>query len=225
MKFVNQKDYPHMMYHTGKKLDYDYYLANKERIDASEFGPLKFVPGMAPLSNKTNIFQAGCGLCCAVMAADQLLPNSTFTLEDALDMSYASGADYGIGTEYDPFAPAFAEKLGLQWKGANTLEELDACLANQGVAVAKAGGDRKDGHIGVFTHGWHYILVIGKRADGRYVILDPSLLPGKYDEEGRKGLVEVDPAGDGKHNLIYASGEVLLEEVKLFDPGFYMFWK
>jgi hypothetical protein len=223
MKYVNQLDYPHLLYKTGLKLDYDYYLANKERIDASNFGPLKFEPGMKPLANpQTTVAPAGCGLCCAVMAADQLTPNSTFTLEDALDLSYASHANEGIGTEYDPFAPAFAEKMGYEFKGTNSLEELDAWLATGGVAVAKAGGDRKDGHIGVFTHGWHYILVFAKRTDGKYAILDPSQTPTKYDEPGRKELQESgDLIVDG--NILYATGKILAEEVKLFDPGFYMF--
>ena len=57
-----------------------------------------------------------------------------------------------------------------------------------------------------------------KRLSGeRPAAPDPSLVPGKYDEEGRKGLVEV----DGK--IIYASGEQLMEETKLFEPRFYMF--
>ena len=220
MKYVNQLDYPHLLYKTGLKLDYDYYLANKERIDASNFGPLKFEPGMKPLANpQTTVKQAGCGLCCAVMVVDRLDTDKEFTLEDALELSYESHANDGIGTEYDPFAPAFAEKMNYDWKGTNDLDELDAWLASGGVAVAKAGGDRKDGHIGIFTHGWHYILVIYKRADGKYAILDPSQTPTKYDEPGREGVVEV------QGNIIFASGETLKEETKLFDPGFYMFRK
>ena len=55
------------------------------------------------------------------------------------------------------------EQVSRLWSG-----DRERLLAGGGVAVAKAGGDRKDGHIGVFTHGWHYILVIYKRTDGKY---------------------------------------------------------
>ncbi len=219
MKYVNQLDYPHLMYKTGLKCDYNYYLANKERIDASDFHGFEFTPDMKPRGEAAvaNVARAGCGLCCAVMAADRLTPNSDFTLEDALDLSYAVHANEGIGTEYDPFAPAFAEKMGYEYKGTNDLKELDEWLATGGVAVTKVGGDMKDGHIGVFTHGWHYIITIGKRADGRYIIMDPSQTPEKYNEKGREGKVEVDG------NLLYCTGDVLKEEIKIFDPGFYMF--
>jgi|GEM_PF-485498 hypothetical protein len=218
MKYLNQLDYPHMLYKTGRKLDYDYYLANKERLDQTDFhARFEFKPGMEPMASNATVARAGCGLCCAVMAADRLSPESDFSLVDALELSYACGADYGIGTEYDKYAPAYAEKMGYDWKGTNDLTEVDSWLRNGGVAVAKVGGDRKDGHIGLFTHGWHYIILIWKREDGKYAILDPSQTPTKYDEEGRKGLVEV----DGK--LIYAAPELLAEETKLFDPGFYLF--
>ncbi len=218
MKYYNQLDYPYILYKTGAKLDYDYYLANKERIDASKFsGRFKFEPGMAPLAHDATMAQAGCGLCCAVMVADRLTPDADFSLIDALNLSYECGGNTGIGTEYGPYAPAFAEKMGYEWKGTADLAEVDHWLQTGGVAVAKAGGDRNDGHIGVFTHGWHYILVLWKREDGRYAILDPSQTPTKYDEEGRQGLVEVDG------HVLYAPAEVLAEETKLFDPPYYLF--
>lgn len=221
MKYVNQLEHPHLMYKAGKPLDYDFYLRFKKAADASKFmANLKITPDMEPVKLGTgvsNVAAGGCGLCCAVMTADRLTPNSTFTLEDALDLAYASGGNAAAGTDYGPFAPAFAEKMNYDWKGTNDFDELDEWLATGGVAVCEVDGDRNDGHIGVFTHGWHFMLVLYKRADGRYAILDPSLTPTKYDEEGRKGLVEV----DGK--MIYASREVLGEAVKLFDPGFYLF--
>ncbi|MBR2670300.1 MAG: hypothetical protein IKE36_10965 [Solobacterium sp.] len=217
MKFVNQLDYPHLMYKIGSKRDYDYYLANKERIDACKFDHINFQPGMKPVESIATVERAGCGLCCAVMVADRLTPNSKFTLEDAIELSYASHANEGIGTEFDPFAPAFAEKMNYEYKGSNDLDELDQWLAAGGAAVVKVAGDRRDGHIGVFSNGWHYITALYKRPDGRYALLDPYLYDGKYDEDGKQGLVEVDGV------LLYTNAEVLLEESKLFDPRFYMF--
>ena len=220
MKYLNQLDYPHYMYKSTKKLDYDFYLAYKRAADASNFGDIKVSPDMEPItlgSGVSNVAISGCGLCCAVMAADRLTPNTSFSLEDALDVSYESGGAGPVGTDYRFFAPAFAERMNYEWKGTASFEELDDWLAKGGVAVAEVAGDRKDGHIGVFTHGWHFILLLSKREDGKYAILDPSQTPTKYEEEGRKGLVEVDG------NIIYASEDVLKEEVKLFDTPLYLF--
>ena len=92
--------------------------------------------------------------------------------------------------------------MNYEWKGINSLEELDEWLATGGAAVVKVAGDRSDGHIGVFSTGWHYITVIYKRTDGRYALLDPYLYDGKYDEDGKQGLVEVDGV------ILYTSAEV-----------------
>ncbi len=221
MKYVNQLEHPHLMYKAGKPLDYDFYLRYKKAADAAKFmSNFKVTPDMKPITlnnGVSNVAVGGCGLCCAVMAADRLTPNSSFALEDALELAYASGGNGAAGTDYGPFAPAFAEKMNYDWKGTASFDDVDEWLATGGVAVVEVAGDRQDGHIGVFTHGWHFMLLLYKRADGKYAILDPSQTPTKYDEEGRKGLVEVDG------NIIYASKEVLWEEAKDFDVPFYLF--
>ncbi len=224
MKFVNQLDYPHLMY---KRIQMEPIFYEKNKALFENMKGFKARTSDAPTPEPGtplppgNVEKGGCGLCCAVMTADHLTPNTDFSLEDALDISYANKANFG-GTDYDLFGPAFAEKMNYNFSSSNSLEDVDACLKTGGVAVASVMGDREDGHIGVFTHGWHYILVFAKRPDGKYAILDPSQTPTKYDEPGRKELVESgDLIVDG--NILYATGEILLEEVKYLNPGFYMF--
>lgn len=168
MKFYNQREYPHLLYVTRTDLE------GSEK----EYG------------KTTTVFTSGCGLCSAVMAADRLIPNSTFSLDDALDISYTQHANWGKGTDYDRFAPAFAEKVGLEWRTAQHLDEVIPWLRTGGVAVALCDGDR-EGRIGVFSHHGHFVAIIGEEADGRIAILDPNQYPGKYEEVGRKGLVEL----------------------------------
>lgn len=44
--------------------------------------------------------------------------------------------------------------------------------------------------MGLFSHGGHYVAVVGIEEDGETVIvLDPSQLPDKFHEEGREGKV------------------------------------
>ena len=223
MKFVNQLDYPHLMY-KRIQMTPEFFEKNKalfENLKGMQGAAAQEKPAPGTPLPPGNVEKGGCGLCCAVMAADQLTPNSQFSLEDALDISYEAKANFG-GTDYDLFGPAFAEKMGYAFASTNSLADVDEVLKTGGVAVASVAGDRVDGHVGVFTHGWHYILVFAKREDGKYAILDPSQTPTKYDEPGRKELVE---AGklivDG--NILYVDGDILAEEVKLLNPGFFLF--
>ena len=61
----------------------------------------------------TTIATSGCGLCSAVMMADQLIPNCRFELQDALDLSYAVKGNQKKGTDFNIYGPAVAEKLSL----------------------------------------------------------------------------------------------------------------
>ena len=87
-----------------------------------------------------------------------------------------------------------------------------------GCAVAESGGDR-EGYIGIFTHTAHYVAVIAEQRDGRLVILDPALKDGKYDEEGRKGKVEV------RGDLLISDMKYLLGDIEGVKNGFYLFWR
>ena len=197
MQYVNQLDHAHLRYTTRTSFE----------GEAKEKGKV------------TTVRSSGCGLCSAVMVADRLLPNSSFGLYDALDLSYATEANHRAGTDYKRFAPAFAEKLGLKYEQTSDPERLLYCLRTGGAAVGHVGGDR-EGHIGVFSHGGHYVAVIAEEEDGRIAILDPSYKENKYEEEGRKGKVEM------KYGVVaLCDVQVLAEDCANRTPSFHLFWR
>lgn len=198
MKYINQLDYPHWLYVTKTDME-DEVQREKGKV--------------------TTVRSSACGLCSAIMVADRLLPNSTFDLTDAIDLSYAVKANHLVGTDYHLYAPAFAEKMGFRLEMTNEVEPLCECLRTGGAAVVHVGGDY-EGHIGVFSHGGHYVAAIGMEPDGRVAILDPSYKLGKFEEEGRKGKVEV------KNDFVcLCDPQVLAEDTVTRDPGFYLFWR
>jgi len=197
MRYVNQRKHPHMLYVTRQSLD----ERNKE------------------YGRTTTIHSSGCGLCAAIMVADRLLPHYQFDLPDAIQLAYDVKANLRVGTDYEIYGPAFAEKLGLRYEMTADVEEMRNCVRTGGAAVVLVGGNR-DGHIGLFTKSGHYITVIGEEPDGRLAILDPSLEPGKYDEEGRKGRVEI------KNDVIILCDAQVLHGETEGKPGpYYLFWR
>lgn len=197
MKFLCQRDYPHWIY-----------------ITRTEFEGEEFEKGKT-----TTVSTSGCGLCCAVMMADRLIPNCDFDLTDAINLSYELNANHRYGTDYQIYAPVLAQRLRLRHEAGQDIAEVRRCLQTGGVAVALVHGAR-DGHEGVFSHGGHYILVTGYEADGRLVILDPALQPGRYDIPERKDKVEI------KYDYLVLCDEQTLEEEKTANfPPFYLFWR
>ena len=194
MKYFNQHRYPYMIY--------------KCNTDDPE----------CEAAHNSTFYMTACGLCAAAMVADRLLIDPNFELVEALNLSYETGANHDWGTDYKLYAPAFAEKMGLDLKMTSDIEDVKKCLQNGGCVVAHSGGDRpEDGYTGVFTHGGHYIVVISVREDGKFCVLDPSQEPDKFDEEGRKGKVEVDG------HFCYCDGQVLVEDCSNRTPSFYCF--
>ena len=197
MRIVNQKRHPEMLYVTRTGME----------------------PEQREYGKTTTIYTSGCGLCAAIMVADRLLPSYDFELGDAIAMSYAVEANQNLGTNYKRFAPAFAKKFGLKWEPTSDLEELRKCLRTGGAAVVNVGGDY-EGHIGVFSHGGHYIAVIGEEPDGRLAILDPSYKEGKFDDPEYDGKVEM------KNGVIaLCSPAVLDEEANPNRLCYYLFWR
>ena len=196
MKYISQLDYPDWLFvtRTGKP-------EGPER-DKGKY---------------TTVSRSGCGLCSSIMVADRLLPECSFGLKEAIRIAYDSHANHSVGLDYSIYAPAFAEKLGFDLEMASDPERLRYCLRTGGAVVANSGGD-KEGHIGVFTHGGHYVVAFAEEADGRIAILDPSYRPGKFDEEGRRGLVEM------KHDFIaLCSIETLAADCSNRDPAYFLF--
>lgn len=167
MRYVNQKRYPDMIYVTR----------TNPRHPEHEKG------------KTSTVKSSGCGLCSSIMVADRLLVSYSYELEDAIALSYEVGANSSSGTGRKYF-DAFAQRFGLEKVEADTPEELLECLRTGGCAIVHVGGDHDD-HIGLFSHVGHYIVAIGQEADGRIAILDPAYEPGRYDEEGRAGKVEM----------------------------------
>ena len=197
MKYVNQLLYGHMPYITRTTLEGEEYEKGQ----------------------KTTVRSSGCGLCSAVMVADRLIPDSDFDLEQAVQLSYDTEANYRRGTSAKRFCPAFAQRMGLTYEPTNDLERLRYCLRTGGAAIAYISGDR-DGYIGLFSHGGHYIAVIDEEPDGRLAILDPSYKENKYEEEGRAGKVEM------KCGVIaLCDGAVLAEDCVVDHIPFHLFWR
>ncbi len=197
MKFLNQRDYPHWLYITRTDME----------GEDKEWG------------RTSTVFTSACGLCSAVMVADRLLPNCEFSLSDAIDLSYEVKANYRKGTSYERFAPAFAQKLGLRLETSQDVEDIRKCLRTGGAAVLLVRGDR-DGKVGLFTHGGHYIVAINEEPDGRLAILDPYFYEGKFDEEGRKGKVEL-----VRGKIVLCDGETIAEEAFVKRVPYYLFWR
>ena len=197
MRYINQNDYPHIPYITKTTME------DEER----EKGKL------------TTIASSGCGLCSAIMVADRLLPTYEFELDDAVALSYEVEANHKRGTDYKRFAPAFAEKVGLRWEGTKDVEKLLDCLRTGGAAVLLVAGDR-EGHVGLFTHGGHYMTAIDVESDGRIAILDPSYSETKYDIPERQGKVEI------KNGVITLCTTDILEfECAPKETPYHLFWR
>lgn len=197
MKYINQKEYPDWLYVTRVDLDGE----EQER------------------GKTTTVASSGCGLCSAIMVADRLLVNPGFDLREALKLSYDVGANREIGTDYEIYAPAFAEKMELEWEGSDDPERLRHCLRTGGAAVANVGGNR-EGHTGVFSANGHYIVIVSEERDGQLAVMDPSYVEGKYEEDGRQGLVVM------KNGVIaICDMQVLVDDTANRTPRFHLFWR
>ena len=197
MKYVCQRKLPHWLYVT--RTDFEGEELEKGKT--------------------TTISTSGCGLCASVMVADQLIPNCNFDLSDAIDLSYATNANHWLGTDYLRYAPAFCEKLGLRHEVSQDIQDVHRCLKSGGTVVVLVRGGF-DGHVGLFSRSGHYINIIGYEPDGRFVILDPSQEPGKYDDTYRKDKVELK-----YEHLVICEEKYLMDELHLTKPPFYLFWR
>lgn len=165
MYYVNQKNYPHVLYPTNT--------------------------GCPELYNPTtSISDAGCGVCSASMAITNLT-GEMFSLADALELSVSVGANHSPGTDMGKLAPYLAERFDLDLVVTMDKELVRSLLLAGYMGIANVGGDRpEDGWVGLLSHGGHFVVVVGIDEDGdTAIVLDPSQVPGKYAEEGRKGKV------------------------------------
>ena len=197
MKFICQLDYP------------DWLFVTRTGHVGEEFEEGK----------TTTVATSGCGMCSAVMLADQLIPNCDFDLSAAITLCYQVEGNQKKGTDYGIYGPALAEKLNLQYKQSKNIEDVLQCLRTGGCAIVIAAGNR-DGHEGVFCRGGHVMVAINIDSDGRLVILDPSWTVDKYDTEYRKERAEVKNG-----YLVLAKPEILAEECAPKNIPYHLYWR
>ncbi len=162
----------------------------------------------------SNVAAAGCGPCSVCMVINNMTMD-TPSLEEIINLVYEAKANREPGTDMKLLAPLVAERFNLDYKSTDNVGELITHLQNDGMAVANVGGDR-EGHIGVFSHGGHYIAVIGF-VNGELCILDPSYKTDKFNEDGRRGLIREIPP------YLYCAPEVLVRDTENRTPGYYLF--
>lgn len=189
MKYINQLDYSHLPYPTD--------LNNPD----------------SPMHGY-SFNEAGCGLCCLAMMVDQLTAK-TITLKRLASLSHKHRADLLPGTNMKLLGPVAARIFGLNYSTTDDIWKVLEHLRDGGRAIANVGGDR-DGYTGVFSHGGHYILLVSA-TENQICVLDPSLKPGKYEEEGRKGTITLEAP------FAYCSPRLLEKETNNRTPGYYLF--
>ncbi|MDO4199119.1 MAG: hypothetical protein Q4D13_09065 [Erysipelotrichaceae bacterium] len=192
MKLVNQNDYPDVI-----------YLTNMGKEDKR---------------HDTSILESGCGICAAMMIVEFFYPEISFTMEDAINMAYEAKANISAGTNFFRYGDKLSEKFDLEYTISEKKEDFLDHLNSGNIVLINVGGDR-EGHIGILSHGGHYIVADGI-VDDKIRILDPGLTDTKYLEEGRIGKVEVD--GD----YIYCDVDIIMEDTENRRPNpFFLFKK
>ena len=172
--------------------------------------------GGAP-EERRNVGTSGCGICCMSMVVNHLTGRD-FPVKDCVRLAESCGANRYTGTSLRVLGPEAAEIFGLEMSTADDAESLIRHLGEGGEAVAHVGGDTPE-RAGLFSHKGHYVVVVSVSDDGKACILDPSLEPGKFDEEGRRGKVEINEP------FVCCSLDELMMDIRNHQPGFYLFRK
>ena len=167
--------------------------------------------------NGRSIKTSGCGICSACMVVENML-GIPCSLEEMVQIAYASGARDDSGTEMSLLAKGVCEKFPLTYEMTNDAGTAMQFLQNgEGMIIANSGGDR-EGWTGVFTSGGHFIVLAA--AQGRKItVLDPSVRPDKYDAPGREGKVELDG------NIAYTDMQVIAKDCDNRTPSYVLFRK
>ncbi|MBQ2696538.1 MAG: hypothetical protein IJF61_04470 [Clostridia bacterium] len=185
----------------------------------------RYIPYMHNLSNggapedRRNVATSGCGLCCMCMVVDRLT-TQTLELAECARMSEESGANHMPGTRLHILGPVAAQRYGLTYAEADSLEDVRKTLRAGGCAVLFAGGNKGD-RVGLFTQNpnGHYVLLLSVDEEDDFCILDPNYDSEKFFVEGVRDKVKVSVP------YLYCKGEVLEQEVTDLAPPFYLFTK
>lgn len=190
-RYYNQTNYPHVPYPT--------------LTDLPELG-----------CDKTTVRDAGCGLCASCMVIENMT-GMEFPLIDCLELSLNVHANHSPGTDMTLLGPYIAERFHLKFTATDNPKLMREHLAKGYMAVACVAGDRpEENYVGVFSHGGHYVAVVGMDEDKEHIlVLDPSQVPGKYDIEGRREKVIVNG------NILHTTMTVLEQDCRYREPDFY----
>lgn len=186
-------------------------------LNQLEYGHLKYDHNMAnggPPEGRNTVRTSGCGLCCASMVVDQLT-DKELPIEECVRLSEENGANLKIGTSMDVLGKIVAEKYDLDFSYTNDIRRAIAHLKRGGRVIALVGGDR-DGYVGLFTKGGHFILLLSYDGE-EFCILDPSLTDTKFEVEGRVGRARVDKP------FVYATKDEMILAAKEKSPRYYLF--
>ncbi len=189
-KYYNQTKYPHVLY--------------------------PIITDMPELhQDKVTVKQAGCGLCAACMLVENYTGKS-FPLVDCLELSMSVNANHSPGTDMDVLAPHVAKKFGLEVICTDSKEKMYEHLKKGYMAIACVAGDREEeNYVGVFSHGGHFVTVVGMDENDVVTILDPSQTEDKYTIEGRKEKVHVN------ENVLTCDFDVLATDCRYREPKYY----
>ena len=167
-------------------------------------------------AKKGTFADSGCGLCAAMMAVDRLTLER-LSMDDAIRLSYDTGANHKVGTDMQLYGPALAERFDLDFATSDSVEEAEEWLSKGGCVIINVGGNHDD-YVGVLSDIGHYVFAFAWTGE-EFMILDPAYRPGKYDVEvpARKGKVFDDD------KILYVRPEVIKEDTAVRSPAYYMF--
>lgn len=164
-----------------------------------------------------TVCDSGCGICACCMVVENMLGISC-TPEEMVRIAFDSGARDASGTEMSLLAKGVCQTYPLTCELTNDAGRMLQFLQEeQGMVVANSGGNR-EGWTGVFTSGGHFIVLAAARGR-RITVLDPSVRPGKYDEPGRKGKVELEGS------IAYTDIAVVAKDCDNRTPSYVLFRK
>lgn len=190
------------------------YINQKDPKNDFVYGPFVFAEQYPEHPKDLTISRNGCGLCAATMAVRILTGNNDLPLKEIADL--AVKWCYHYRNDMKVLVPVLAETYGLGYRTTNDPDKLLKWLNDGGVAIIHAAGNRKsDGHIGLVSKAGHYVTAVEAHGT-RLGILDPSKVPGKYDDPYHKEHVQVD--GD----LIYVDAYEMADDCQGKLPYFYL---
>ena len=165
----------------------------------------------------TTVSTSGCGLCSAMMVV-QLITDRVMTVEEAIEISFETGANHATGTSMRLFAPLFSERYGFEYLITDDMKEMLKCLNSHGVVIVHVAG--YDGYECTFSSNGHYIVAFHYNEQSNEVaILDPSFSKEKYNTEERKKRTRIDG------EIVWVRPEVLHKDTDARSPRrYYLFW-